>query len=372
MKILHTVQLYHPAIGGSEEVIKQISERLAKRGHDVTVATAAHPQRKDQIINGVKIREFTISGNEVNGIEGQKTEYQQFLLEEKFDVMLNYGMQIWSTDLVFPLLPKINAKKFLVPLGFFSLNDPAYKNYYEKMPKILRQYNANIYLSKNYQDIQFAKSHGIQNDIVIPNAASEDEFLNPSPDFRKKFGIKTKYLLLSVSNHYELKGHQLVLDAFKKLQRKDVTLALIGGKPANFNRFSIGGCYYPCLIQSWFKKNLRFLDHITREDTVAAFKAADLFVFGSKFECSPLVIFEAMASKTPFISTNCGNVEDFKAYGALIQTADEMANEMNHWLDDTAQREKTGEAAYQNWLKNFTWKKITDQYEQLYKQKTPL
>ena len=39
MKILHTVELYHPSQGGMQEVVKQISERLVKLGHEVTVAT---------------------------------------------------------------------------------------------------------------------------------------------------------------------------------------------------------------------------------------------------------------------------------------------------------------------------------------------
>lgn len=39
MKILHVVQRYPPAIGGSELVFEQLSERLAARGHTVTVWT---------------------------------------------------------------------------------------------------------------------------------------------------------------------------------------------------------------------------------------------------------------------------------------------------------------------------------------------
>ena len=34
MKILHTVQYYHPIQGGAQEVVKQISEQLVRRGHE--------------------------------------------------------------------------------------------------------------------------------------------------------------------------------------------------------------------------------------------------------------------------------------------------------------------------------------------------
>ena len=54
LKILHTVELYSPSVGGMQEVVKQISERLVKKGHDVTVATTKLSNRKSKIINGVK------------------------------------------------------------------------------------------------------------------------------------------------------------------------------------------------------------------------------------------------------------------------------------------------------------------------------
>ena len=35
MKILHTVEFYHPSIGGMQEVVKQLSERLVLLGHEL-------------------------------------------------------------------------------------------------------------------------------------------------------------------------------------------------------------------------------------------------------------------------------------------------------------------------------------------------
>ena len=67
MKILHTVEFYEPFKGGAQEVVKQLSERMVAMGHDVTVATTKLKERKSKNINGVKIEEFDISGNEVRG-----------------------------------------------------------------------------------------------------------------------------------------------------------------------------------------------------------------------------------------------------------------------------------------------------------------
>ena len=70
MRILLTVEHYMPSVGGSQEVVKQIAERLVLRGHDVTVATTHLPERADTDINGVHIAPFPIAGNVVLGITG--------------------------------------------------------------------------------------------------------------------------------------------------------------------------------------------------------------------------------------------------------------------------------------------------------------
>jgi L-malate glycosyltransferase len=35
MKILHCVESYYPSIGGMQAVVRQLSERLVKMGHEV-------------------------------------------------------------------------------------------------------------------------------------------------------------------------------------------------------------------------------------------------------------------------------------------------------------------------------------------------
>src|SRR5215470_45474 len=75
LRILHTVQFYWPHTGGAEEVVREISERLVARGHDVTVATTALPERTSREHAGVKIVEFPLSGNLAGGFHGDVTAY---------------------------------------------------------------------------------------------------------------------------------------------------------------------------------------------------------------------------------------------------------------------------------------------------------
>ena len=58
MRILLCCELYSPSVGGVQEVMRQLAERLVVRGHFVTVATTAIPIRGFKELNGVKFGNF--------------------------------------------------------------------------------------------------------------------------------------------------------------------------------------------------------------------------------------------------------------------------------------------------------------------------
>lgn len=366
MKILHTQHLYPPYIGGSEEVIKQLSERLAKRGHDVTVATAAHPdQKQSTTVNGVQVESFSLSGNGVTGIHGSKAEqerYLAFLRQGDFDVMLNSCAQTWSTDLAFSALDELPYKKVFLPSGYSALHHLLFRRYFARLPKVLSKYDQIIYFSERYQDKEFGDRHGIKQFSIIPNAANEDEFLQPAKGFREKYGITTPYMILTVGNHYKDKGHQRVIDAFKQLNRSDVTLVILGQKAGTF----FTSCYKSCLAESERYPNIKVLA-VDRPWVVSAFQEADVFAFGSSVEASPLVILEAMAAKLPFVTTDCGCVKDYKAYGTIVDSPDQLSDAIAKLLDSKPLRKQRAEAGFKAWQQHYTWESVVDQYEAVYR-----
>jgi glycosyltransferase involved in cell wall biosynthesis len=109
-----------------------------------------------------------------------------------------------------------------------------------------------------------------------------------------------------------------------------------------------------------------------REEVLSAYQSADLFVFGSVIECSPIVLFEAAASRTPFLSSDCGNAAEIAEWtrcGKILyqNTAAVMAKGIEDMLFDTQRLESMGESGFQAWKKGFTWQGIAAQYEQTYK-----
>ena len=357
LRILHTVQMYHPQVGGSEEVVRQLSERLAARGHNVTVATGFLAERNFSQWNGVEIRQFNVAGNSVHGIRGDTRGYQDFLLKEPFDVMMNYAAQIWSSDLVFPILHQFSGAKVFVPCGYSGLYDAAYSGYFEQLPAVLSRYDQVIHLSSQYRDAGFSRKHGLRNSMIIGNAASEEEFLPASESFRRKYGIGTPHLIITVANHYPGKGHNHVLKWFQALGRHDATLAIIGKKMPQ-------GCWDECCRAAGEIPNVILFPDLPRKDVVAAYKDADLFWFGSEVECFPLVILESMAAKTAWLSTNVGNVSELA--GGWVAEHDHMVRKTNLLLNSQSLLQSLGIKGFDQWKAHYTWQQVVDKYEQLY------
>jgi len=387
MKILHTVESYLPAINGMVKVVQELSERLAQKGHQLTVATSYHPQRTQSIINKVKINQFKIKGKAVTGYQAEKKElqrYQDFLLQSDFDIITNFAAQQWATDLALPILSRIKAKKVFVPTGFSGLYLPVYKTYFKKMPCWMKKYDMNVFLSNNYRDINFARENGVKKRVLIPNGASAEEFLSAQRiDMRKQLGIPSgHFLILLIGAHTGAKGHREAIDIFRKATITNATLLIVANP--SWNR-----CARHCFLTKYIfnvlpkrrvdKKQL-IITSLSRQETINAYKIADLFLFPSNIECSPLVLFEAMASKTPFLVTDVGNskeIIDWSKSGKLLPTMiglqgfshaqiNQSAKVLENIYNNKYQREIMAESGYKAWQKQFTWEKITKRYEKLY------
>jgi L-malate glycosyltransferase len=409
MKILHTVESYLPSRHGMSEVVRQISERLVAQGHQVTVATRKDPDRIQKSIAGVNIIEFEISGNITNGIQGEYDRYIQFLLESNFDIVTNFAAQQWATDLALPLLSRIKGKKVFVPTGFSGLYLPEYRSYFSRMKVWLTEYDKVVYLSDDYRDVNYSRVLGLTNGILIPNGASEEEFLiEKDTTFKKRYGIpESDHLVLHLSGYVGGKGHLDAIRIFQKSKIKHASLLFVspdfGLKFGETIRLSLKRINsfvksiikkdqgieleklktIHCLQKVGFYKKIHFLE-LSREEVIQAYKNADLFLFPSHIECSPIVLFECMASKTPFLVTDVGNAKEIinwsgggdimptyslqEGYGLCHPDIALSAQKMRSLLLNYPIRDKMATSGYSAWKEKFTWKIIAEEYERLYRE----
>jgi L-malate glycosyltransferase len=383
MKILHTVESYYPEIGGMPEVVKQLSERLAAMGHDITVATKKCIDRKSDVIKNVKIRSFAVDGNDVRGITGDVEGYRNFLLNSDFDIVTNFAAQQWATDIAMPILSKIKGRKVNVPTGFSGLYWSAYKDYYRKMETLMKEYDMNVFLSNDYRDINFARANGITKNIIIPNGAAGDEFLPESSiDIRSKLGIsKDDFFILHVGSYTGIKGHVEALKMYLKSKIQNGILVFVGFHNSDFERFTkFSKKYILWKIINLFPAKRYIITMLSREETVAAYKAANLLLFPSNMECSPIVLFESMASKTPFLATNVGNsveITEWSGGGEILPTLIDKEGfshpqmqgsiaMLNNLYANENRRNQLALNGFNAWKKKFSWEVIAKSYEEMY------
>jgi glycosyltransferase involved in cell wall biosynthesis len=447
MRLLLCCEFYYPSVGGVQEVMRQIAERLVQHGHDVTIATTKLPNRDFTELNGVHIQEFSVRGNWVRTIEGEKKSYQDFVKNFECDAILIKAAQQWTFDALWPILGEIKARKVFIPCGFSGLYEPAYKDYFKKLPNILHQFDHLIFYADDYRDTNFTRKIGYKNLSILPNGASEIEF-GPqlATDFRERYGIpQDSFLVLTVGTLTGAKGHRELAKALVKLDTKfkHVTLILNGNVPISIpldaketqdviSKEGLADAIHQTQqsIRDWFRKiyfkyidlprrafrvlfaegwtavlsraSLAFqknlgplglksiLDEINqdphkrvllldlpRAELIEAYQEADLFVFASNIEYSPLVLFEAAASGTPFLAVPVGNTEEIALWtqGGVICPATKdkqgytrvdpqiLADHIQDLMGSPELLKEMGQRARIRWEKYFSWDKITNQYE---------
>ena len=124
MKILITTFTYPPNADGCAEAAAVLARGMAGLGHDVTVATEFHPDRKEDFPDAnPRVKQFKLSGsaNWRIGVQGESSEraaYQNFLRAFSGDLIVFENWDSWPTHLAEPLLKNLKPKKILVSHGY--------------------------------------------------------------------------------------------------------------------------------------------------------------------------------------------------------------------------------------------------------------
>jgi len=114
-----------------------------------------------------------------------------------------------------------------------------------------------------------------------------------------------------------------------------------------------------------------------RAELVQAYLAADLFVFASNIEYSPLVLYEAAAAGTPFLTVPVGNAQEIARWtGAGVVCAaprdergytrakpDELARAIAELAEQPERLRTLGSTGRRRWRANFSWDVIARRYE---------
>jgi len=374
MNILICCEFYSPSIGGAEKVAEELAKNFGNYGHKVSIATSKYNKRlaKSEILDKIKIHRFQISGNYTKGLRGNVKEYQKFLTSNKYDVILFYAAQQWTLDAALPILDKIKTNIYLATCGFSGLKKIGYKNYFKILKKKLFLFNRNIVHSNNYIDAIFLKKNKIKNKTLIPNAAENIFNKKNNLNFFHLNRIKeAKKNILNISNYKFNKGQDISILVFFLLKYKDkINLIFIG------NKFNSKIYFYYMRILKFFtefffnNKKILFLEEVSRKNVLSAYLESDVFLFTSRLECSPLVLFESAAAGLPFISLKVGNSHEISRWtkaGIVSANVFQASKKLSFFLKNDKYRSILSKNGKNNYIKKFNWKKISIEYLRVFK-----
>jgi L-malate glycosyltransferase len=382
VKILLTTFTFAPEGNGVAEVVTAQAYGLAARGHEVTVATAFNESRQKSKTSDPTVAEFHVSyhAGRVLMEPDEVRRYQAFVASFKGDVILSHAWGAWSTDFGLPVLRLHPAIKVFVshgyaahrwhPQGRFPWGVPAWIRglpYLFTTARALRIYNHIVFLSHRidwdrYFDRHLVNWVGRASWSVIPNGSYPEPSREAGDLFRKEFGIDG-FLALHVGGYYERKNQPLALRAFLKAGLKRATLLFIGNE---FNDYSNDLRHLnQQLNRDPDRLRVIFLEKQSRERIRAAYLAADLFILSSKQETQPLVILDAMAARTPFVSTDVGSVSEFPG-GLVVRSEAEMAGCILRLANDEVLLKKLAHEGFEAASTRFNWSSVLDEYEKLF------
>ncbi|MDP3119213.1 MAG: glycosyltransferase family 4 protein [Sulfuricurvum sp.] len=361
MKILITTEQYFPILSGVSTVVTSVAEELIKNGHTVTVATSCK-NRNYSSHNGVTIKEFKIEGGFGRYYKGEKKAYVSYVLSSDVDVIINECVQTWNSDLLFPHLSKIKAIKILHSHGFPLFQSKSRnpwanlkaKFYYRSLIHYLNNYDMVLILSSLASEIPYFQKYHFGNYEILPNGvphqiiASEPKRLPENP------------FLLSISNFFPMKNQELILKAFY-LSSNKAALIFIGSSQLHGYLNTLKSLKQS-LDAKYGEREVFFYDTLSREETINYLTHASLFLHGSKLEAFPIVILEAMATGTPWICTEVGNVKEL-AGGLVLKNEHDMALSIDALLNDSTYYSQLSADGLESTKHYYNWQSITKSLE---------
>jgi len=318
---------YFGVRGGRERTVYELARGLAERGHFVKVFTT------DRTPSGERINH--IKKGEGFEVERIKSAFVAFRVEiplkipelSQFDIV-----HVISTDDIFTFLFTIAAKISKKPVVATVFTPLALLRHPRR---VLRPFMAFIELMslistaisdfvqvKN--DIDFELVRKIKrNVVVIPDGIPKYYFnLEPEIDFRRKYGLVVKKIILFVNRIHPLKGPQLLVEAMPEiLGAYRNAFAVFLGQDAGYVEE-----LKRLVVKKGVQDSVLFLGFVSEDEKIAAYDAADVVVIpsiGEFTEAFSIVLSEAWArGKTVVVSESRALRSRVKGHGYIFSGYD--------------------------------------------------
>jgi glycosyltransferase involved in cell wall biosynthesis len=364
MKIIQISPYYPPHVGGTEQRVRDLSEKLAKKGHQIEVFTSdiGCPKGK-QLKSKKNLKIHYLKSLEFAHTPITPSLFWKLMRIPKDSIIHIHVAQSLMPEIVW-LFSKIRKIPYVAhiridaqPTGFFGFLLNPYKKIFLK--KVLRDANKIIVLTEDYGYL-IKDKYGINKDKIkiIPNWNNFNIIKN------KSMNLHNPIRLLFVGRLSYQKNIPILLDSFKEAytKNKKIELHIVGeGEDKKLiEKF---------IKEKKLKNKIIIYGSKTGNELEKIYKKSDIFISLTRQESFGTVYLEAMASGLPIITTNIfavRNVVKNNYNGILVKpTPEKIAKAIERLVQNTKLREKLIKNGLKE-VKKYSLDKIFSKFESTY------
>lgn len=327
MNVINVSSYYPPHLGGGDNVVRALSEGLAKKGHKVVVFTSNIGVKNNELKSTENLKINYLNSIEFGHSSIIFTLFFRLLFIPKNSILYVSVGHAYVPEIVY-LVSKIRRIPYVAhfhidvdPSGKFGFLLKYYKKYFLSM--VLRNANKVICLTNDQK--KFLKiEYGI--DIakidVIQNGVSDEYFVNNKRKLHKPVE------LLFVGRLVKQKNIRLIIESIKYI-KNSIRLNIVGDGEEKDNLEK--------LVKSIKLNNVIFHGKKESSELVNYYRNSDIFLMSSLNEGMSLSMLEAMAAGLPIVSNKVSSIDNSLKCGEFIEnlTSLNLARKIDKLIDST-------------------------------------
>ena len=371
MKIIQVSPYFYPHIGGVETHVRCLSEKLIKRGHEVSVITSklSGETAEHEVIDGIEIYRIKPLLNRCN--TPVMPRLVKAVLSQRADVVHGHIPPPFSEYFAARACKRKNIPYVIT--YHCDLEIPSIIN--KPVTGLYRHTIGRYALHHTDKIIVTTRTYGATSraiwkfdPAIIPMAVDAVEF-NPNNKGREeiieRYHLGDKKIVLYVGRIKAHKGLEQLVE-YAKYTDKNIKYLIVGA-----------GDLTPILRVQIKKLGVQdkiiLTGKISNEDLPKYYAACDMFVLPSisRLEAFGIVGLEAMASGKPVIISDIPGVREVisdNIEGILVNPLDarDIADKITILCEDDKLRAQMGSAGRKRVEERFEWSKVVRQIEKVY------
>lgn len=340
--------------GGSKNYLITLAKELSRRGNDVEIVCFL----EDVVAQDARDHDLAVKVFPMKHIADIQviSKLATYLNEQQPDVIHTHGVRA-------NFIARLAARKTEIPV-ITTVHSSIYHDYAHPLKRLF--YHRIEKMTRKYTTQFIAVAGSLKKELEQDGIPSEDISLvynGLAPDFeievdhsfslRKELNIDQEIpILITIGRLEKVKNQAMYLQVLASLKQHKIPFhgVIVGPGPLRAELETLA-------LSLDLEQEVTFLGF--REDVYSLLTQSDLFLLTSTMEGMPITLLEAMAARTPVITTDVGGMSEVirlaqNGYTLPVQDVEQFVATIQEILGEPEMKEKLAEQGYQAILQHFT------------------